>query len=249
MNIEEKDEQTELEEIEKEIAGLFNDEQDSSPVEKEQKPAEDTQKSEKSEEEKKAETKAFSIRLNEEREKIAKEAGFESYEDMRKQRELKKIEDKGLDPEVASPLIDDLVKQRIEQDPRIKEYEELKKKEQEREFKEWCDKEVKQLSSLTEGKIKSLSDVPQDVIKLSETTGSLKSAYLQLHGEELISQLKLKQTSLDSKGTTDHLAQLKEGVSSERKTRPLTDAEKRAYKMINKNITDEELNKKVKYID
>ena len=245
----EKDEQTELEEIEKEIAGLFNNDQDSSPEEKEQKPAENTQETKKSEEEKRSDAKAFSIRLNEEREKIAKEAGFESYEDMRKQNEKKKLEDKGLDPEVASPVLEELVKQRVEQDPRIKEYEELKKKEQEREFKEWCDKEVKQLTSLTDGKIKSLSDVPQDVVKLSEKTGSLKSAYLQLHGEELISQIKLKQTSQESKGTTNHMAQIKDGVSPQGKTRPLTPEERRAYKMINKNITDEELDKKVKYIN
>ena len=245
--MDEKDEQTELEEIEKEIAGLFNDDQDSSPEKNEQKPA-DTQESKKSEEEKKSDAKAFSIRLNEEREKIAKEAGFDSYEDMRKKREMKKIEDKGLDPEVASPLIDDLVKQRLEQDPRIKEYEELKKEKQEREFKEWCDKEVKQLSALTDGKIKSLSEVPQDVVKLSEKTGSLKSAYLQLHGEELIAQIKLKQQSQESKGTTDHLAQIKEGGTATGKTRPLTAEERRAYKMINKNITEEELDKKFKYI-
>lgn len=245
----EKDEQTEIEEIEKEIAGLFNSDQDSSPEEKEQKPADDTQEVKKTEEEKRSDAKAFSIRLNEEREKIAKEAGYESYDDMRKQREKKKLEDEGLDPEVASPVLEDLVKQRIEQDPRIKEYEELKKREQEREFKEWCEKEVKQLNSLTDGKIKSLSDVPQDVVKLSEKTGSLKSAYLQLHGEELIAQMKLKQSSQESKGTTSHLAQVKDGVSATGKTRPLTPEERRAYKMINRNITDEELDKKVKYID
>ena len=245
----EKDEQTEIEEIEKEIAELFNDDQDSSPEEKEQKSAEDTQVVKKTNEEKRSDAKAFSIRLNEEREKIAKEAGYESYDDMRKQREKKKLEDEGLDPEVASPVLEDLVKQRIEQDPRIKEYEELKKREQEREFKEWCEKEVKQLNSLTDGKIKSLSDVPQDVVKLSEKTGSLKSAYLQLHGEELIAQMKLKQSSQESKGTTNHLAQVKDGVSSTNKTRPLTPEERRAYKMINRNITDEELDKKFKYIN
>ena len=238
----EKDEQTEIDEIEKEIAELIKDDQDSSPEKQEQKSAENTQESKKSDEEKKSDAKAFSIRLNEEREKIAKEAGYESYEDMRKQREKKKLEDKGLDPDVASPVLEDLVKQRLEQ-------EVLKKKEQEREFKEWCDKEVKQLSTLTDGKIKSLSDVPQDVVKLSETTGSLKSAYLQLHGEELIAQIKLKQTSQESKGTTDHLAQIKDGVSASGKTRPLTPEERKAYKMIIRNITDEELDKKVKYID
>lgn len=244
----EKDVQAEIDEIEKEIAGLFDDGQDSSPEKQEQKPAENTQDTKKSEEEKRSDAKAFSIRLNEERDKIAKEAGFESYDDMRKQREKKKLEDEGLDPDVASPVLEDLVKQRIEQDPRIKEYEELKKREQEREFKEWCEKEVKQLNSLTDGKIKSLSDVPQDVVKLSEKTGSLKSAYLQLHGEELISQIRLKQSSQESKGTTNHLAQIKDGVSASGKTRPLTPEERRAYKMINKNITEEELDKKFKYI-
>lgn len=242
----EKDEQTELEEIEKEIAALLDNDQDSSPDE--QAPSQQEEKH-KSEEEKRADAKAFSIRLNEERDNIAREAGFESYEDMLKKKDLKKMEENGLDPDVASPVFEELVKQRIEQDPRIKEYEVLKKKEQEREFKEWCDKELKQLTTLTDGKIKALSDVPQDVVKLSEKTGSLKSAYLQLHGEELISQLKLKQTSEESRGTTNHLAQLKEGSSVERKTRPLTPQEIKAYKMINPNISDEELSKKVKYID
>lgn len=243
----EKDEQTEIEEIEREIAGLFNEDQDSSPDEKTQ-PVEPTQ-DKKSDEDKKSDAKAFSIRLNEEREKIAKEAGFESYDDMRKQNEKKKLEDKGLDPDVASPVLEELVKQRVEQDPRIKEYEVLKKKEEERQFKEWCDKELKQLNTLTEGQIKSMSDVPQDVVKLSEKTGSLKSAYLQLHGEELINQMKLKQSSQDSKGSTTHLVQPKESGSSSVKTRPLTIEERRAYKMINRNITDEELDKKFKYID
>ena len=45
------------------------------------------------------------------------------------------------------------------------------------------------------------------------------------------------------------MAQIKDGVSPQGKTRPLTPEERRAYKMINKNITDEELDKKVKYIN
>ena len=123
------------------------------------------------------------------------------------------------------------------------------KSENKRENLKSGEKEVKQLNSLTDGKIKALSDVPQDVVKLSEKTGSLKSAYLQLHGEELIAQMKLKQSSQESKGTTNHLAQVKDGVSATGKTRPLTPEERKAYKMINRNITDEELDKKFKYIN
>ena len=63
----EKDEQTEIDEIEKEIAELIKDDQDSSPEKQEQKSAENTQESKKSDEEKKSDAKAFSIRLNEER--------------------------------------------------------------------------------------------------------------------------------------------------------------------------------------
>lgn len=237
----EKDEQTVLKEIEQEIADLFNDEQESSPAEPEPaKTEEDTSK--------KDETKAFSIRLNEEREKIAKEAGYDSYEDMKKKSELKKIEDQGLDPELASPLIDDLVKERIESDPRIKELEKYKQQEKEKQFKEWCDQELKSLSKLTDGVIKSMNDVPADVIKLSETTGSLKSAYLQLRGEELVNQVKAKQSAKDSKGTTEHLAQPSGAGGQVGQTRPLTEAERKAYKLINRGITDAELDKITKPI-
>lgn len=237
----EKDEQDALKEIENEIAELFKDEQDSSPVEPEPKPAE-------TKEEKKDETKAFSIRLNEEREKIAKQAGFSSYEEMLKKNEQKKIEDTGLDPEIASPLIEKLVNERIENDPRLKELETYKKQEKDRQFKEWCEQELKSLTKLTDGQIKSMNDVPADVIKLSEKTGSLKSAYMQLHGEALVNQIKAKQIAKDSKGTTDHLVQPVGAGAQVGQTRPLTEAERKAYRMINRSITDAELDKIVKSV-
>ena len=81
-------------------------------------------------------SKAFAKRLSEkteqvrkqEREAIAKELGYESYDEMIKSRERKTIEDKGLDPDEVSPVIDELVKARLDNDPRMKELELLRQK-------------------------------------------------------------------------------------------------------------------------
>ena len=81
-------------------------------------------------------TKAFATRLKastekarkEERESIAKSFGYESYDAMVKARERKTYEDKGLDPDEVSPIVDELLKQRLNDDPRMKELEEYRNK-------------------------------------------------------------------------------------------------------------------------
>jgi hypothetical protein len=226
-------------EIEKEIADLFGSEQESSPAEQEAPSAPQAAPKQES----KDQAKAFSIRLNEEREKIAKEAGFNSYEDMKKKRELKQMEDKGLDTDVAAPLIDDLVKQRLENDPRIKRLEELEKKEKDREFQEWTKKQLTEVNAIPGVNFKTIADIPQDVIKLSESLGSVKKAYMALHGDTVLKNLDTKQKSDESKGGTSHLAQPDGQGGTVPQTRPLTEAERKAYKMVVRGITDDELDK------
>lgn len=185
-------------------------------------------------------TKAFAKRLNEmrvkEREDIAKAMGFESYEVMMKDRDTKLMESKGLDPEQVAPIVEQLVKERIDNDPRMKELETLRKKQ----VKEYGEKELAEITKLTGGEITKLEQIPKDVLDLWTKKGSLKAAYLELKGEELI----LKAQSAQSKGSTDHL----KTPSGEKKQptgeRPLTDEEKKRYKFFNPGISDEELNKK-----
>lgn len=228
-----------------ELEQLFDDEfeQATPPAGEETDAQTDKGEVEKSTETNVETTKAFAKRLKEstdkvrieEREAIAKSFGYESYDQMAKERETKKLEEKGIDPEQASEVIDELVKQRIESDPRIKELEEYRKQR----VKEFGEKELAEIKKLTNGEITSLAQLPKEVIDLWKSKGSLKSAYLELEGEKLINKMRSEQ----SKGSTGHLQNLSGNASPLNNKRPLTDKEKRVWKQFNPHMTEEELNK------
>lgn len=188
-------------------------------------------------------TKAFAKRLkestekvrNEERETIAKSLGYASYEELQKSREKQILEDNGLDPTQASEAIDKLVKQRIEEDPRIKELDELRKQR----VKEFGEKELAEISKLTNGEITQFSQLSKDVIDLWTKKGSLKSAFLELEGEKLITKIRSEQ----SKGTTSHLQSPSGPNPAGGNKRLLNEQEKKVWRQFNPRMTDEELNK------
>ena len=190
-------------------------------------------------------TQAFAHRLKEEKEKARKEArdeiaaalGYESFEALQKDKENKLLEDKGLDPEQVNPIVEELVKQRLDNDPRMKELEALKAQR----VKEFAEKELKEISNLTGEQYTSLNQLPQDVIDDWRKTGSLKSSYIKLHGEELIIKARKAQT----KGGTSHLQETAGTAPTPTDTRPMTDKEKAIYKFFNPNVKDEELDKKM----
>ena len=190
-------------------------------------------------------TKAFAARLKEstdkarrdERENIAKSLGYESYDAMLKDKENKILKDEGLNPEDVSPVVDKIVNERLKNDPRLLELEELKKIK----AKEFAKDELAKITELTNGEITSLNQLPREVIELWKQKGSLKSAYLELEGEKLITKIRGAQ----SKGSTDHLAN--PGGTNPGKTtkRHLTAEEKQRWKFFNPNMTDKELNEKL----
>lgn len=189
-------------------------------------------------------TKAFSQRLKaktdeavkNERENIAKSMGYASYEEMIKQREAKLMEDKGLDPEQVTPVVDELVKQRIDNDPRMQELEELRAQK----LKIFAEQQLAEITKLTDGEITDLKQIPKEVLDLWQQKGSLKQAYLAVKGEELL----IKAKSGQSKGTTQHLQSVQGGPAKSTAERPLTEQEKRVWRQFYPNITEEELNKK-----
>lgn len=225
----------------KELEDLFSDE-----FEQETPPVNDGTNPEPSDEQKDvSQTKAFAKRLaeekakvvNAERENIAKELGFNSYEELQKNRELKLYEEKGLDHEEISPLVDELVEQKLNSDPRMKELEQFRAKQVE----EFGKKELAEITKLTDGEITTLEQIPREVIELWKKKGSLKAAYLELKGEELI----LKARSGQSKGSTGHLNTPAGSNNSANEKRHLTAEEKKMWKLFNPSLTDEELNKKL----
>lgn len=197
------------------------------------------------------ETQAFARRLkeatskarSEERESIAKSLGYDSYANMQKRREEDMLKDRGLDPDDVSPVIEELVKKRLAEDPRLREIESYR----DERVNMWAQKELAELNELTGGRITTLSDVPADVIELWKTKGSLKAAYIELQGETLIREMRTGVESEHSRGSTGHLTSPRGTPASHNsRKRPFTDEEKRVYKLFNPDVTDEQLSKMMK---
>lgn len=195
------------------------------------------------------ETQAFAHRLksattkarNEERESIAKSFGYDSFAEMQKAREQSVLREKGYDPEDVAPIIEQLVKQRIAEDPRLKEFEQSRRE-------TWAQEELAKLKELTGGKISKLEDVPEDVLELWKTKGSLKGAYIELHGETLIREMQAGIAGEQSKGSTSHLNTPRgtPAASLNSNKRPFTKQERDVYKLFNPDVTEEELSKMMK---
>ena len=198
------------------------------------------------------ETQAFAHRLkeatnrvrNEERESIAKSLGYESYADLQAKREAQMLEEKGLNPEDVSPVVEQLVQKRLAEDPRLQELDAYR---QER-VNTWAKKELAELGELTGGKISRMEDVPKDVIELWKTKGSLKGAYLELHGEKLIREMQMGIAGEQNRSSTSHMAS-PQGTPARidnSNKRPFTAKEREVYKMFNPDVTDEQLSKMYK---
>ena len=189
-------------------------------------------------------TKAFAKRLrestdkarSEEREAIAKSFGYESYEAMMQERQQQLIKDKGLDPEDVSPIVEELVKQRINDDPRMKELESFRKQN----LATYAKSELEKIKELTGGQITRLDQLPKAVIDSWRQNGSLLTAYMEHEGVNLVHRIRSEQ----SKGTTNHMATPGANTQPPSNKRALNDEEKRMWKLFNPAISDEELNKK-----
>lgn len=218
------------------LDSLFADDsqQEPSPVEEETAPAADSNIDN---------TKAFAKRLREstekarteERESIAKAMGYGSYEELIKSRERKVIEDKGLDPDDVAPIVEQLVKERIDKDPRMQELEELRQMR----VQEFGKKELAEVTKLSGGEITSLNQLSPEVISAWKQKGSLKAAYLEVEGEKRI----MRMMSDQSRGTTTHLTANGGSASVPTGERNLTADEKKMYKFFNPSMTDDQLNK------
>lgn len=185
-------------------------------------------------------SESVSKKVSEEREAIAKTMGFDSYEAMIKSKESKIIADKGYDPTELEPLIEQLLKQRLASDPRLKELESYKQKQAE----EFAKKELAEITKLTDGEITTLEQLPQSVKDVWSKNGNLKAAYLQVEGEKLLQKAKAQAV----KGGTDHLKSTKSATPGPLTTRPFTAEERATYKYFNPQITDAELDKKTKTV-
>ena len=188
-------------------------------------------------------TKEVSKRINEVREKteietrnkMAKELGFNSYDELVKANEKKLFKEAGLDETDTEDLVNKIVEKRLANDPRIKKLEEYENRDKEN----FVNSQLKEINELTGSDFKDISQLPEDTLKMWEKTGNLKQAYLATQGERLL----LKKKASSENGTTTHLASSDVGNMTE-KRRGLTAKEREIYKsVLGDYITDDELAK------
>lgn len=197
-------------------------------------------------------TKAVSERINEVKRKteletknnIAKDLGYNSYDEMIKSREDKEkkqlLEEAGIDSsKETEELIEKLVEKRLANNPKLKKLEEYENKEK----INFVNSQLQEINKLTGGNIKDVSELPQETLALWEKTGNLKQAFLATQGEQLL----LKNLSSNKNGTLNHLAN--PNNNSGTRVRALTAEEKEMYRSIISDISEEELNKKTMPID
>ena len=199
------------------LEALLNEEDDETPPSQTENAtpatspvAPESKAQETKEPEKESETQAFARRLREstekarreEREAIAKQLGKSSYEELLRERESKEFEAKGLDPEAAKEVFDKMYEERIQADPRFKELDEYRAAK----AKEWGKNQMAELSKLTGGKITRIEQLDQPTLDRAQKEGSFVSAYMALHGAELIEEMRLNGIAKQQQNTTSHLA-------------------------------------------
>lgn len=187
-------------------------------------------------------TKAVSKRINAVREKteqetqnkIAKELGYASYNDLLKASEKKLVKEAGLDETDTEDLVNKLVEKRLANDPRMKRLEEYEA----RDKQNFVNSQLQEINELTGSEFKDVSELPEDTLKMWEKTGNLKQAYLATYGESLLTKKKVV-----NNGNTNHMAQSSVGNTAE-KRRGLTAKERDIYKsVLGDYITEDELSK------
>lgn len=220
--------------LEIDVEDLFKDPEETEETETTKETKETTESS--------PETKAVAKRISEVKsktetevqERVAKEAGFESYAAMKAAQEKKIMADAGLDEDDVEAVVSKLVEKRLADDPRMKKLTAY----EEREKQQFVKTQLSEINKLTGQNFTSLDQLPPETLSLWEKTGNLKQAYLATQGEELI----IKGIKQSEKGTLTHLAN--SGSNTGIKTRALTEEEKDIWRAIMPDITEEELSKK-----
>lgn len=190
-------------------------------------------------------TQAMTARINEVRtkteketmEKIAKDLGFTSYEELQKAKENELIEKHGYDPKDIEAVIEPLLAKRLADDPRLQKLAEYEAREREA----YIQSQLAEINKATGQNLKS-EDLSQETLDLWSKGIELEQAYYATQGKTIIT----KGVSQSLQGSLAHLAP-GSGAGSI-KTRKLNEEEKAMWRAIVPGITEEELSKKTTQI-
>lgn len=192
---------------------------------------------------KKDETKAYSDRLNKDREKIktdlkldiAKQAGYETWEDYNNHQIDSKIVDKGLDAEVVKPFLKDLIKS----DPEYQEGIKYKKEKEAVESQIWATQEVKKLNEKYGTSINSIQELDAKVIELWNGGMTLEKAFASENTDKIV-ELAVKRNNISS--GKEHLKG-SIGGGSGAISKSLSNIEMDKFRRYNPTATDEDIQK------
>lgn len=195
--------------------------------------------------EKKDETKAYSERLKKDKAKIEKEAtakareevatslGYESWEEMQREKSSKKLKEIGIDPKEAGSIIDEYAKTSSEYQELLKYKEEIEARDKENFVKT-------ELSKLNEDfgiNIKDVSELDEQTLDLWQKGVSLSNAYGAFNYEKL-AEKKAKQVEIN-KTSKNHLNPVNGGNTTNTSNAVEPSKEKIKRFMAVTGITDE----------
>lgn len=221
------------------IDDLFKDEEESQP--QEQSEASEVQKNDTKQESNEM-TQRVTNRINEVRrkteheveERIAKQQGYNSYDEMLKAQEHKTFEEHGYDPDDLEKLLAPILEKRIANDPRFKKLEAYEQAEKNK----YIENQLAEINKVSSNKYKSVNDLPQETLDLWSKGVDLEKAFLVTAGTDILN----KRYSNTNKGSVEHMKE-PESTTTVR-TRGLTEDEKNMYRHFMPGITEEELAKK-----
>lgn len=190
-------------------------------------------------------TKAMTDRINEVKskteretmEKIAKDLGFNSYEELQKAKENELIENHGYNPQDIEAVIEPLLAKRLADDPRLQKLAEYEARERDA----YIQSQLAEINKVTGQQLK-MDDLPKETLELWGKGLDLEQAYYATQGKTIMNKV----VSHLQQGSLNHLAP---GAGAGNiKTRALTAEEKALWRSIDPSITDEELSKKTTQI-
>lgn len=176
-------------------------------------------------------TKAFAARLKEEkskakleaREEIAKEFGYNSWDEYSNAQTTNKLLDKGLDPESVLPVIKEIIKG----DPDYQKAMEYKAREEALEKEMFATNSLKALNEKFGTSYKNISELDEETIKMWNEGATLEKAYAANNWE------KIRDNAIKSSVETgkSHLTTVT-GGNSQSTEKVLTDEQLRAFQQI-----------------
>lgn len=189
-----------------------------------------------------SETKAFSERLKRERAKIeseaklnlAREEGFDSWDEYQTHKQEEKIQSLGYDPDSIRPIVSEMLKNH----PSIIEAERIKKEREESEATRWASEELNRVNTKFKTNFKSIDEVGENVKTLWEKGIPLEKAYAIENLDQVTT--KVTEAAVAKAHSKDHLQSIK-GTGGTGSAITISKEEKEVFKGMFPGITDAQI--------